>query len=772
MPARKTDDCHVTNASPTDSIRPAERVFSRPAIIAAAFLGLHILPLFWPSSHMWGVDFLYYIPAPVQVAFVLLAVLLFVPRFQRLCRACVTSLPFALWGHGRRVWISRALVILIALAGFFLLSSARNFLGDGYRLMQAPGADKWTSMLRAPLTYTSIQKLHNIGGAIWGTVENTYRTYSYASGVLYVLFAFPIATVLGKNTLERAILLAFLLTAGYIQLFFGYVENYALYMPGLLLYLYLGLRTCKDRAPLFLPALLLGLLLALHRGFLVFGPSLFYLAYRVFRSRQGRIPPWKNVLETTAALGCVPASGLLFLTVSGVGVHDYFLRAGGSHFLPLIDDPGFLAQYRIFSLTHIVDWLNQQLLVAPAACMALFLLRKKDLSHHPFLAFCTVLPLFFSSIGNPELGAFRDWDAWSLPAPPFTLWVAALALNRIRDGTDLSRGAFLLCGAAALHSCVWVGMNSSAAAAEARFVHLTERLRVGASVDAWMAVGNVRRQEKRYEGALHAYKQARDADPANPNRWLLVGATYWEMGQSDNAIEFYKKAQELQPDLPIPYMNLGLAYREIKQFDKAFYYTRKAIALDPDLTAAHLNLGAIYRETGQLKEAIETLETAVALRPQHATSRAHLGAAYRDAGRLDDAVEQLSSAIALQPDHLVAYVDLGFIYKRHGQYKLAVEHFKKALALEGDQANAIAYLNIGDTYFKMRELDRAIPYFQKTVELNPKHANSHLLLGLSYRALKRGEQARVHFEKTLELDPDHPQAAQIRQWLEPVGERR
>ena len=78
----------------------------------------------------------------------------------------------------------------------------------------------------------------------------------------------------------------------------------------------------------------------------------------------------------------------------------------------------------------------------------------------------------------------------------------------------------------------------------------------------------------------------------------------------------------------------------------------------------------------------------------------------------------------------------------------------------------MAYLNIGDTYYAWGSTKKAIPYFQKAIQLNPNHANAHLLLGLSYRALKRGEEARAQFVKTLQLEPDHPQATQIRQWLE------
>ncbi|MCY3765210.1 MAG: hypothetical protein OXH06_07250, partial [Gemmatimonadetes bacterium] len=64
----------MTNDSTSESIQPAERVVSRPAIIAAVFLALHVVPLFWPSSPLWGVDFLIYLPAPLRGVFILLAV--------------------------------------------------------------------------------------------------------------------------------------------------------------------------------------------------------------------------------------------------------------------------------------------------------------------------------------------------------------------------------------------------------------------------------------------------------------------------------------------------------------------------------------------------------------------------------------------------------------------------------------------------------------------------------------------------------------------------
>ena len=806
MSAYKTDDCHVTNTCARESIQTAERVISRPAFIAAVFLGLHLLPLLWRPDALWGVDSLAYLPAPVQGAFVLLSILLFIPGFRRQVRTWVRYLPFALWGAGRRVWVSRILLILVAAAGFIALQSSRHFLGDGYHLLEKLDADTWHDKYRAPFTYALIRTLHRLGSAFWTTAENTYRLYSHISGILYVLLCFPVAAASGKNALERTIVLVFLLTAGYIQQFFGYVENYALYLPGLLLYLFLGLRTLEQRIPVFVPALLLGLLLALHRVFTIFGPTLLYLAYRDYRHRNGSVSTGRNILATAAAIGCVPASMAVFLWLSGVGFDAYVGRMGSGEFLPLLEQSGYYAQYRIFSLEHLVDYINLQLISAPAACMAIFLGRNRHFSRHTFLAIGTAIPLLFTFMAKANIGAFRDWDIFSLPALPLTLWAATMLLERIRDGEKLFHSALLICGAAALHTLLWIGVNAGAEPAEARFTNQLGRLSGHARTSGWITLGKFHRQQENPSAALEAYKRALDANPTNPNRWLSVGAILSRMGRTSDAIEHFQRAAELRPDHAVPYMNLGSTYSDLGQFDKAIEYTRKAIALQPDFATAHSNLGAIYIKTGQFdkaivhlekacelqprepsiysnlgvvyknvrqpSKAIRALKNAVALRPDDAVAYGNLGAVYCDIGQFDEAIEYLTKALYLDPDYGRAYANLGYVYRNLRQYRFAIEHFEKALELHAGGGDLQTYLYLGDTYYIMKKYEEAIPYYQRAIQLAPNHANAHMLLGMSYRALKRGKEARVHFEKTLELEPNHPQAVQIRQWLERASEQR
>lgn len=782
------------------------RAISRPAVIAAVFLGLHILPLFWPSGPLWGVDFLFFMSRPIQGIFILLAVLLFFPGLRLQIRSWKNAFPFALWGQGRHVWITRILILLVAPAAFVSLSSARHFLGDGYLLINELTSKSGQEPFRAPLSFALISELHQAGQALWRSAENTYRIYSYTSGVFYLLIAFAVAAAIGKNPLEKSIVLVFLITPGYMQVFFGYVENYPLYFPALLLYLLLGLKTEDNCMPLCIPAIVLGLLLGLHRAFGVFVPSFLVLAYRQSWGKNNVDPIWKNAVTTMAAICCVPLTVWLVLGFSGVGIEEYLSSRREREFLPLFEKAGIHAQYRMFSLPHLLDFINLQLLTTPVAGGAIIFFTFKLLRRQLFLLVSTAVSLVFTLLANPGIGTFRDWDIFSLPAVPLTLWTVVALLTRIHERDKLFHGAFLLCGAAVLHTISWVGINANAGATEARFVRLADGLRGEAGVYAWVGVGNITRKEGRIADALNAYKRALDANPADPNRWLLVGAAYIEMGRSEAAIEYYEKARELRPDLPVPYMNLGSTYSDLGQFDNAIEYTRKAIALQPDFATAHSNLGAIYIKTGQFEKAVAHLERAselqpqepsiysnlglaysnagqhanailalrkaLVLRPDDAVAYGNLGVVYSDIGQFDEAVEFLKKALDLQPDYVRAYANLGYVYRNLRQYRLAIEHFEKALELHAGGGELKTLLCLGDTYYIMEEYEQAIPYYQRAIQLAPDHTNANLLLGLSYRALKRGDEARAHFEKTLELEPDHPQAGQIRQWLRRTGEGR
>lgn len=704
----------------------------QPATVAAAFLGFHVLLAYWRPNPFWGADLLYYYPDSLRAVFILLAILVFVPFVRTRVHALFAALPAALWGNGARTWMVRILFILLALAGFIALQSARHLLGDGYLYLRELDAGMTERVDRAPLTFALIRLLHDAGAALWRTAENTYRVYSYASGLLYLLLAFATAGALGRNGREKTVAFAFLLTAGYVQLFFGYVENYAFYMPASLLYLLVGLRSLEGRAPLYVPALVLGLLVPFHFLFVLFAPSLFILGYCGYRRRGTSMPRWKNVADKLAAICSTPLAALLVFWIAGFDFGAFLERTGGKHhILPLFADPGFHVPYSIVSVSHLLDFVNLQLLSAPAAAMAVFLFGGKDYRHHPFLLSAAAVPLFFTFIANPEIGAFRDWDILALPALPLTLWAASALLERRRQDERTHRSVSVICAAAALHTLLWIGLNANPAAAEARYVHLMGRLNGHAASYGWETLGTYYRLRGKTVPALNAYRRALDANPKNPRHWLAVGIIYCDLGRPDRGIEHLRKATEIQPEL----------------------------------AEAHINLGTAYLGAGRHAAAINHLRKAVELQPEGVLGLVNLGAAYNEAGRYGEAVDPLRKALELQPGHPGAHVNIGASFHGLGRYEEAVEHLETALELQPALANAQTYLNIGGTYHSMGRFEEAIPYLQKAVQINPRLTNAYFNLGLAYGALNRLEEARANLRRVLELNPNDPQAPVIRQLL-------
>ena len=702
------------------------------ATVAAVFLGLHVVLAYWRPNPFWGADLLTYYPDSLKGVFILLAILVFIPGVRARFRALFAALPGAVWGSGVRTWIARALLILLALAGFIALQSSRHLLGDGYLYLRELDAGITQRVDRAPLTFALIRVLHHAGAGLWHTAENTYRVYSYASGLLYLLLAFATAGVLGKNNREKSVVLAFLVTAGYVQLFFGYVENYAFYMPASLLYLLAGLRCLENRAPLWVPALALGLLVPFHFLFVLFAPSLLILAYFQYRRRETSTPRWKRIPAIVAALCAAPVAAVLVFWLAGFDAAAFLERTGGKHhILPLFSDPGFHVPYRIVSISHLLDFVNLQILSAPAALMALFLFGRQDLRHHPFLLAAAVVPLFFTFIANPEIGAFRDWDILALPALPLTLWAASALLENGKRAGGRARNVSVICAAAALHTMLWIGVNANPAAAEARYAHLVRRLDGHAGSYGWETLGTYYRLRGKTVPALNAYRRALDANPRNPRHWLAVGIIYCDLGRAERGID----------------------------------HLRKAVEIRPDLSEAHINLGAAYLGTGRHGEAIDHLEKAVELQPGSALALVNLGAAYNETGRFSEAVDPLGKALEIQPGHAGAHVNIGASYHGLGRYEEAVEHLKKALELQPALRSAQTYLNIGGTYHSMGRFEEAIPYLKKAIEINPRLTNAYFNLGLAYGALNRMEEARANLRKVLELNPDDPQAPVIRQLL-------
>ena len=355
---------------------------SRLTVAVGCLLVLHLLLAYWSPFCVWGGDLLAFCPEWTRGLFLVAGGLLLIPHSrQRMLNGMARIFaPLDLWGASWKSSLSRVLLLLVGTAAFIGMRSAIHLLGDGYLcLRELPESVSRSGRTgNEPLALWMLKTLHRWGGPVWHSAEFTHRLYSYASGIFYLLLSLPVARTLGRDRQEKAIILCFLLTPGYLQVFCGYVENYPLLFPMMLLYLLAGLRALRGRLPLWAPACLLGVLIPLHFMTVTLVPSLCLLALfhirahrepvqqdsplveaqKSRRARPGKAskhedkdakslnqpPRGAEILGSLVALSLAPALVLILFWAVDFNPFIYARNLRGTHFLPLLAQPNFLQQ--------------------------------------------------------------------------------------------------------------------------------------------------------------------------------------------------------------------------------------------------------------------------------------------------------------------------------------------------------------------------------------------------------------------------------------------
>ena len=596
---------------------------ARLTLVVLVFAGLHLIAAVYPELGLWGVDSVAYAPW-TTIPFTIATVLLLWPPVQ-------TRMADALVWLNESPWRIASLPA-IALALFWVLPVSRHYLGDGELLLrtfrQSVAQRSWRG-INAPLPYYVIDRLR-----LTYEPEAVIRAISVASGVLYTMIAVGLSRRLFPEARERAIVLCLILTPAFVLLFFGYIETYPAIYPLFLAYLFTGLLAMENRCPLVIPSVLMGILLVTHFSLIVLAPSLLVLAVILWRSDA------LSVVHATIEIIACPLAALALLWTISFEPDIYFEGMKKSHLLPLIADKGYA--YGFLSLTHLGNIVNEQLLVAPAVLIVLaaypcgWASKRRD---HLFLLAGALPAVFFTIVANPEIGAFRDWDAFAFPALPLLLLASLVIIRQVR-GTDQMRAAVQIGGISAIHTAFWIFLNAQPALAEARYTTLLDIsiLSPTAQSYGWEAVGAQRRREGDLAGEHHAFEKAAEANPTNYRYWNTLGTVATRRNLTKEAIDYYQRALEANPGSFESHSNIGSAYSRIADYDKAIHHYLEAIQRNPKLFGElYANLGAAFLMTGQLEKSLGAYEEAMTRSP-------HLVQAYFQAGNAANRLGDLEKA--------------------------------------------------------------------------------------------------------------------------------
>jgi TolA-binding protein len=479
-----------------------------------------------------------------------------------------------------------------------------------------------------------------------------------------------------------------LLTLPYMQIFFGYVELYAIVICALSFYILLVVVYFKQKIPFyFLPAVYLVLTLVHYLNALL-APSLLYVAYLEYKQNK-----FKHLV---ISVGLLAVTLGLCLFVSGFDIGKFIPPPRSTPLLSLTANNDTYQAYTLFSLFHFIDLANLiVLLFSPALFLFLltFLFGKKYFFSTPvnkFFLISGISLVFFFAVAKFDLPLAQDWDVVSSYAYLITLFAIVVTLQWMKSNISVNFGAIstvILAG-----SLLYFYVNAS----------VTPNIdRVKTFIDT-----RVSSHDGCYQSTLHLMEYfIYNQDQKNITE---VSEHFIDLFPNDKRgysnytlylMQFGKQMDEKITGIFERWMRVDSGNIQVKKqyadflldignrsyhegsFAEARAHLEKSLMIHPTMSEAYNSLGMIYRQMGNNDSAIIMYKKMVALNPKSVFAYINLGNAYDDKGNADTAIAWYERALLLQPENGNTYYNMGFCYVKQKRTREATEAFKHAARL-------------------------------------------------------------------------------------------
>lgn len=200
--------------------------------------------------------------------------------------------------------------------------------------------------------------------------------------------------------------------------------------------------------------------------------------------------------------------------------------------------------------------------------------------------------------------------------------------------------------------------------------------------------------------------------------YVLSGNVFYQNKDWDAAETAYKNAFMYYETNGEAYYNLGNVYKEKQAWDLSLEQYNKALQIDSDNVDAYINIGYVNSAKLLFSEAIAAYEQAIFYSPNNAMAYYFAGTAYDNSNQINKAREYYLKALLLDSTIAGAHLNLGIILKQQKDLKGARLRYESALTY--DPNNAAAHRNLGILLMgNKKEAKQALYHLEKCIELDP-----------------------------------------------------
>jgi predicted TPR repeat methyltransferase len=260
-------------------------------------------------------------------------------------------------------------------------------------------------------------------------------------------------------------------------------------------------------------------------------------------------------------------------------------------------------------------------------------------------------------------------------------------------------------------------------------------------------------QQSDFSGALELLKKLLDASPSNVVLLNHQSMLQKKTGHVFDAIKTLEQAVRLDATYAASYNHLGLLYHQLHEHEKAEHFFLQALKQQSDYIDAMYNLALTYKVQQKMLDASSALMALLSAASGHLPAHFLLAKIFLSAGKKQKACERFAMIADLSDNAQNVLAEIIALLLADN-YFIEAEPFCQ-LSLKQNPSNATAHYNLGVIYERMRNINPAITYYQKAIDLKADYFEALNNIGVLYLEKQQIQTAAFYLKKAMALQPEN-----------------
>ncbi|MBI5972655.1 tetratricopeptide repeat protein [Staphylococcus caledonicus] len=209
-------------------------------------------------------------------------------------------------------------------------------------------------------------------------------------------------------------------------------------------------------------------------------------------------------------------------------------------------------------------------------------------------------------------------------------------------------------------------------------------------------------------------------------------------GELEKALKALFGNIEKDPDTIENYINAGIVLADAGEIEKAERFFQRALTIDDKNGAVYYNLANLYYDQGRYREAIKLYQNASKYEMDQVDTNYMIGMSFNQLDAPKEAMPFLMTAAEQdQSSDAEVQFQYGLVLCHLEMFEQAIKQLSVVLAIDPKHVDALYNLGLA-TYMQSEDIDSAIAYFDKAIEIDSGHLLSQHAKA-TFEALKNEE---------------------------------